>query len=216
MAMMDMDVDVDDVKCYRYRFDESGPLAIATFAIMLAIVVLTMLHAISNAGPFWTFIAAWVLLIVLLPEFVNNMLNGTSARIAAALSLAIFSGYLFLGPTGPSINDLIGVLSLIPAGMIIFSLCMATLLLINERGHGHMIRQFLMVTTFLSYETVILIHGPIAYYHDMFFGSEWIQGNTEFMIYFIVGTAVGLALSLIVNSALRRRTDDMGIDAMER
>ncbi len=93
----------------------------------------------------------------------------------------------------------------VPGIVTVFGLVLVTLLVVNQRGHGHMMRSFMMVVTLISYMTVILLQGPIDHYVGMLIGREMIPGNDEFMVYFIFDTAGGIVQTFAIAIYMRGR-----------
>jgi len=191
------------------RFNESDPITLVALAVMLALLGAALFKALVTGYIFWTIIALWILLLVAAPEFVNGILARPGSRAGAVVMSMLIVIYLFLGPARPSVTDLNSLLWAIPGNMTLFSVCLITLLVVNERGKGHMVRQFLMVVTLISYMTLLLFQGPIDHYLGMLVGKTLVQGNAEFMLYIIISSAVGLALSYIVGWHMRRGSGSM-------
>ena len=173
----------------------NGPRAKIAFSILLLLLVVALIRAIFIGHIFWSLIAIWILSIILAPEFGDAVLSRGRPLAGTFAFTSLFVLYLFLGPARPSVTDLTSMLWVIPGNITVFGLVLITLLVVNERGRGHMARQFLMVVTLISYMTVILLQGPIDHYMGMLFGRQMVPGNDEFMRYFMVSTAVGIALA---------------------
>jgi len=173
----------------------NGLRAKIAFSVLLLLLVAALLRAILIGHIFWSLIAIWILSIMLAPEFGDAILSQGRPLAGTIASASLFVLYLFLGPARPSVTDLNSMLWAIPGNMTVFGLVLTTLLVVNERGRGHMARQFLMVVTLISYMTVILLQGPIDHYMGMLFSRQMVPGNDEFMRYFMVSTAVGIALA---------------------
>ncbi|KQM12219.1 hypothetical protein AOA80_03520 [Methanomassiliicoccales archaeon RumEn M1] len=187
----------------------NGPRAKIAFSVLLLLLVGALLKALLTGHVFWSLIATWILLIMLTPEFGGAILS-KGRPLAATIALAgLFVLYLFLGPARPSVTDLNSMLWAVPGNVTVFGLVLTTLLVVNERGHGHMARQFLMVVTLVSYMTVVLMQGPIDHYVGMLAGRELVAGNDEFMRYFMVSTAVGVVLAFGMVNYMRGRAGSM-------
>jgi hypothetical protein len=188
----------------RYRFAAAGPGAWAAFILLLFLLAAALFQALRTGHPFWTIIAGWALAVMVAPEFVNAILPQARSRWGMVAMAGLFVAYLLLGPARPAVTDINSLLWALPGSVTVFALCLVTLLLVNERGNGHMVRQFLMVTAFLAYMTVMLVQGPIDYYLGMALGEVLVPGNTEFMDYLITITAAGLVLAAVMNGYLCR------------
>lgn len=189
----------------RYRFAAAGPGAWAALFLLIVLLAAALFQALRAGHPFWTVIAAWALAVMVTPEFVNGILPRACSRWGMVAMAGLFVAYLSLGPARPAVTDLSSALWALPGSVTVFALCLVTLLLVNERGSGHMVRQFLMVTAFLAYMTVMLVQGPIDFYLGMALGEVLVPGNSEFMVYLIVIAAAGLGLAAGMSGYLRRR-----------
>ncbi|NLI73848.1 MAG: hypothetical protein GX369_03630 [Euryarchaeota archaeon] len=194
----------------------SGIAARVSFSILLILLVIALFKAILTGRIFWSLIAIWTLVVILTPEFGDAILSQRRSLITTMISASLFIVYIFLGPTSPSLTDFNSLIWAIPGNIVIFSLVMITLLVVNERGHGHMVRQFMMVVTLISYIAVIILQGPIDYFVGMFFGKELVSGNDEFMRYFIFSTATGVIMTYAMVNYMREksggRINPSGID----
>lgn len=178
----------------------------AAFVILLMLLGAALFKALLTGYIFWSIIAAWALMIMMAPEFLNAILAQGRSRVATVLFAILFVIYLFLGPARASVTDLDSLLWAIPGNITVFSLVLTTILVVNERRHGHMVRQFLMVVTLISYMTLILLQGPIDHYIGRLMGVDLVPGNTEFMRYFIFSTATGVALTCAMGRYMRQRS----------
>ena len=183
----------------------NGPRAKIAFILLLLLLVAALTRAFLNGQIFWTLIAIWTLAIILTPEFGDAILS-QSRPLAGTMAFAgLFVLYLFLGPAFPSITDVLSMLWAVPGIVTVFGLVLVTLLVVNQRGHGRMMRSFMMVVTLISYMTVMLLQGPIDHYVGMLIGREMIPGNDEFMVYFIFATAVGIVQTFAMANYMRAR-----------
>lgn len=186
-----------------------GMASKAAYIVLLLLIGAALFKALLTGYLFWSIIATWILLIVMTPEFVSAILSRGRPTAATVFVALLFVIYLFLGPARASVTDLNSMLWAIPGNMTVFGLVVVTLLVVNERGHGHMVRQFLMVATLISYMTLVLIQGPIDHYLGLMVGAMRVPGNTEFMQYYMLSTAVGIALSFAMARYMRRRSYSM-------
>ncbi len=187
-------------KVYRNINGLKGKIA---FSVILILLVAALLRALLTGHVFWSLIAFWLLFIMLAPEFGDAILSRGRPMASAIVLAGLFVLYLFLGPARPSVTGLSSMLWAIPGNLTVFGLVLTTLLVINERGHGHMARQFLMVVTLISYMTVVLLQGPIDHYVGMLLGRMLVPGNDEFMRYFMVSTMVGVILAYAMVNYMR-------------
>lgn len=190
----------------RYRFPADGTAAWAAFVLLVVLLAAALLQALHAGYPFWALVGAWALLILVAPEFINRILPNRRSRVGLLLTALLFVAYLLLGPARPSVTDLSSALWALPGAATVFVLCLITLLVVNERGNGYMVRQFLLVATFLGYLTTMLVQGPIDYYLGMLLDEDLVPGNTEFMTYLMIIAAAGLAMAYLMSWYLRRRS----------
>ncbi len=187
----------------------SDHLMKVAFIVLMLLLGTALFRSLLAGYVFWSLITAWMMLIAMAPEFRSAILS-QGRPLAATMAVAgLFVLYLFLGPAHASITDVGSMLWSIPGNMVVFVVVLITFLVVNERGHGHMVRQFLMVVTLVSYMALILLQGPLDHYIGLLLGMDLVPGNAQFMRYYIFSTATGIVLSFAMVNYMRRRSGSM-------
>jgi hypothetical protein len=175
---------------------------------MVAFLVIGIMLAVVEVYPFWLVIAVWAIAIAVLPAILRDDLRDILAWwLLAPIALA-FIVELVGTSLGYNPWQITSPFSWIIAPVSIFGLCLATMTFIDEHGEMNMNGRFFAVVTFIFFEAVMVLEGPIGYYSDAWLGTDYVPGNTELMIYVIMNTAVGLLLGYLVNSYFRNHSYD--------
>ena len=185
----------------------SAVAKIMSSAFTLATSFILMLGAVATIiapNPFWFVVSIWAIVIVLRPNLEPREIRQLPWWIQLPIvlpfitySIGVFAGFRPL--------DMSAQLSWLISSIGLFSLSMATILIIDVRGRMHMNRAFFSGATFLLLESAVAIQGWISWYGDLVFGTGLVPSSTVYMVYDILVTATCLALTISVYFHFRKR-----------
>ncbi len=102
--------------------------------------------------------------------------------------------------------DITGDLSWMFSAIGLLSISVLTVFIIDHSGDMHMNRPFLVGVSFLLLESVAVVQGYVCWYTDLWLGTDLVPTSVDFMTYYIPLTAIGVVLSLILSSYLKKRS----------
>ncbi|MCE5296195.1 MAG: hypothetical protein LLG16_03715 [Euryarchaeota archaeon] len=179
---------------------------LATLASLItAIILLNGAGAALFRGDiYWAVVAIWSFALILLPFISRRRIDRASVHWMVPFTILPYLIGLMVGISDrvviPTTSDLYWLLS----SIAIFSLCLVTVADIGSYSRMRMNLNFAMITTFILYETVIIVQGPVYYYSDLWMGTDLVHGNTDLMAYVIFTTVFGLVMTVVFNYTVKR------------
>ncbi len=177
---------------------------LALSIIVLGVLVTGALSSLLNYDIFWLIIAVWSFSVA---SFLS-MTNAQGRMSVIGLPAMMAFPFILMIVDGPLNLDLSsGLVSITWAAEIcsLFALCLATLMIINTRTSVRMNRSLIAGFTYLTFETVSALQGPIGYYNDLLLGTNHMPNNSDLMAYIIASTIGGILL-LLVSVLLKKRS----------
>jgi len=180
--------------------------------IMIFLLMLGTGLALSDSDPFWAGVGVWAILIAFAPVVVSRTSNQVLPWwFLAPISLPFLVGLLAISPTFQPF-DMASLGYWVLTSISLFALCLVTLLFIERHSGMRLSLPLGILTTFLLYESVVALQGPIGYYCDLWLGTNFVPNNTILMVYIVVATISGLIMATVVNRVLRWTPFDRLLD----
>ncbi|MCE5297313.1 MAG: hypothetical protein LLG16_09480 [Euryarchaeota archaeon] len=168
---------------------------------LILLLAISAIYAISFLNFFWMFIAITALVVSVIP----GLKGGTMFGAWNLWVPAIISGPYVLGFVSYEFGfepfDLKSPIFWVIGSMALFSLSimlMGTLTLTKVRLNT----SFTVIFTFVLYEALLAMQGPIDLYLNGHIGTSYFEDNMVLMGYLIVCSVIGLALTAVIRTRL--------------
>jgi hypothetical protein len=174
----------------------SRPVVLAFSIIVLGLLITGALSSLLDSNIFWLIIAVWTISVTSFLLLTNGRgrmaVIGLSAVIALPFILMVLGGPLVLDLSNGSV--LITWAAEIPS---LFALCLVTSMIISTRTSIRLNCSLTAVFTFLFFETMSALQGPIGYYNDLWLGTDHMLNNSDLMAYLIASSIGGVVLLIV-------------------
>jgi hypothetical protein len=168
---------------------------------LIALLAISAIYAISILNFFWMFIAVAAMVVSLIPALRGGTMFGAwNLWVPAMISGPYVLGFISF-EFGFEPFDLKSPIFWVIGSMALFSLSlmfMDTLTLTKVRLNT----SFTMVFTFVLYEALLAMQGPIDLYLNGHIGTSYFEDNWVLMGYLIVCTAIGMGLTAVIRTRL--------------
>ena len=181
-----------------------GNLAPITSFIIGAILALGAVLALIDLNVFWTGVAVWALALVAIPSLFHPIFPRPSVSWIVVLTTLPFLAASFLYLTGQDFFLITSPSYWLLTSIALFALALVTMIYIDLYSRMTLNLNFLLLTTFLLYESLVIIQGPVDYYAGMWLGKDLLFGNTELMVYVVIATVSGLFLVMAFDRLVHR------------
>jgi hypothetical protein len=146
---------------------------------------------------YWTALAVWGLILTSFPLFRSSKVQPLVRYFLLFMTLPYLAG-LVMGHDGPGIMSISSMWYWPISGMAMFFLCLTTAAVISVYSQMRMNLSFAMVTTFLMFESVAIVQGPVMYYTGL------LSNNDDFMADIVLATALGVVLTIVFYTSVKR------------
>ena len=175
---------------------------LSSLMVMLVIVIGAVL-ACLEMDIYWMAIAAWAMILAFLRSPFFRSIDRPSIPWMVPLItlpyLVSYSAYL----ADPRIDTMTSVMHWPLVSMGLFAISLETVRYFDSGTGLKMNLSLMLFTTFLLYESLVILQGPVVFYSGILLGTEPIPGITELMSYTVVATMNGIALTSIFSFLLK-------------
>jgi hypothetical protein len=172
---------------------------------LLAVVVLIggTVEALLLRSPFWFGAAVTSIFVGIGPAIIDRDARSMLVWWLLALTTLPYLGNLIIGLSGLDPFQQTDIILLPMVVLSLFAVSLAMALWISASPQMRFNRAFLTISTFVLYEAILAISGPIGYYGDLWLWTDHLRSNTEFMVFVLGGTMGGLVLTFLLGLYLR-------------